>query len=365
MHAAPEGPVGTFITEQVLPFWDELNEFPLVRSHMRFVLSQLERRGFSVTGFRNIGRVFMHSNRVAGGSFGRLTTLVSDQAAEAAESKWLSRQYFTAAGLPVPTGELFTRDQYDDAARYASSATVPLVLKSDHARHAQGMTFGITGAESFQQPWEAAVHAGQEHAHSEGEVLLEEFLEALTVRFFIIGSAPRAATVRVPLFVVGDGRRSIRALLQASFDHRRRNRALELSIPEITEELVEGADLNAVPARDELRILSRAPAVLRGALPVDVTETISQDLTQLAVDAAAAIPGLTVTAVDVLTPDLDSADEAVVLDVDPRASLRMHRYPAVGTRRLLPGAIADQIRLRARFADRPRETGLLDWDEPE
>ncbi|WP_258933353.1 hypothetical protein [Nesterenkonia pannonica] len=183
-----------------------------------------------------------------------------------------------------------------------------------------------------------------------------------------MGTEPTAAAVQVPLFVVGDGRSTVRELVTRSFEHRRRNRALALALPrEVTLTLITAADLtlDTVLGHKELRILRRNSDLFTGMLPVDVTAVISAELTEVARQAAASVPGYGSGSVDILTSSLRSAADAAVFGMDPAASMRMHAYPALGSRQGIGRHISEQFRLRSEYWDQSFSPALLEWDELE
>ena len=80
---------------------------------------------------------------------------------------------------------------------------------------------------------------------------------------------------------------------------------------------------------------------------MDITDQLSDDLQDLAVDGLWSIPGLNAAAVDLLVPSLDSAEDAVVLEVNPYANITEFHYPAYGESRRVADAIMEQILERA------------------
>lgn len=350
-------PIGRFITEQVLPQWDSLNRYPAMYVHNRLVNRALARQAIQVSQTDRFSAAFLHNGRVVGGRHGRETTLVSDQAAEACSSKSLTRQYWTAAGVPTAQASRFYGDDVEAARDFVSSDAAPFVMKPDSGRQGAGATFGVT-AEGFDAAWKYALEANRVPGIGDG-LLLEPFRDALCLRFFVVGGQTRAVTLRVPLFVTGDGESTVQQLLEQSFAHQHRNVLLRLNRPRITEQLVaaSGLELTDVPTAGALHILKENPSVLAGGLPYDVTARVSSDLRSLANDAAVAIPGLGAAGIDVLTPSLGSAEGAVALDADSWASLLMHGYPAFGPRRIIARPLAHQLRLRAEHWDRPVYSG--------
>ncbi|WP_300343110.1 hypothetical protein [Nesterenkonia sp.] len=348
-----ERPIGRFITEKVLPVWDEMNTFERLRVHSHAVPAALTRSRVRTHRFPEHWAAYLYNGKIAGGQYGRLTSLVSSQAAEACTSKWLTRQYMEAAGLPVPEYHSFSSDQRDDALVIVRQPGQDWVLRPDAARHGQGVTLHLT-EEDFPEAWKQATEARPAGSDPTHQILLEPFHDALPLRIFVVGSRVAAAAVRVPLFVVGDGVSTVDQLLEASFAHRQQHVLLRRTLPEISAELLSrrAPRLSDVPADGTLHVLSDDGGLHRGGLPYDATDIVCEELKQLAVGAAESVPGLAAAAVDLLTPELSSAEGAVVLDTDAWASLLMHRYPAFGSPRPVALALAELIRLRAEHWER-------------
>ncbi|MGM1029994.1 MAG: hypothetical protein ACQEWM_09010 [Actinomycetota bacterium] len=81
----------------------------------------------------------------------------------------------------------------------------------------------------------------------------------------------------------------------------------------------------------------------RGGVNVDVTTRIHPGLQRLAVDAARAVPGLSVAGVDLMVPAVESADGAIVLEVNAGANISMHHLPAYGAPVDVGAAIVDEM----------------------
>ena len=54
-------------------------------------------------------------------------------------------------------------------------------------------------------------------------------------------------------------------------------------------------------------------------------------------------PALGLGGIDLMTPDLGTADQAVVLEVNVEANIRVHLCPAYGKPREVAGAIIDEM----------------------
>lgn len=354
-----ERPIGRFITDHVLPQWQSVNTYPSFYAHNPLINRALQRQGMQVRPVEGLHAAFLHDGRVEGGRLGRETTLVSAQAAEACSVKSLTRAYWEAAGVPTLDAARFAPSESEAARSCIAAASKPLVVKSDSARQGVSVSFGVS-SENFEPAWKKAAESARVPGIGEG-VLVEEFCDALNIRFFVVGGEVRAATLRLPLFVSGDGSSTVGQLMEATFAHWDQHVVMRRIRRRPAGRLVQHSrlSLDDVPGEGELHILAQDPNVTLGGFTVDVTARISEDLRELASQATLAIAGLGTAGIDVLTPRLDSAESAVALDANSWASLVMHSYPTYGTRRIIGRPIANQLRARADYWTRPAYSGSM------
>lgn len=78
-------------------------------------------------------------------------------------------------------------------------------------------------------------------------------------------------------------------------------------------------------------------------ITVDVTDTVAEEISALAVDALRAIPGLLAAGVNLQVNSLESTEGAVVIGINEAASILPHHYPQLGAGQPVADAIAEQI----------------------
>lgn len=342
-------PLTEFLNQMVLPNASAINRPAKVMERSGLVWTAAKRRQISsvavvegVRLYRRNGR----NGRVVGGSDDNSLSLVSDMAEEIEQSKTTVKSFLSSAGLPTPEGRLFQTEEESAAQKYAGDFD-SVTIKPNGRTAGRGVSSWIARSESFQGAWRVAVGSlstretrPQEKGPLSEEacrVLVEPQIVGLPLRVYVVGERVVGALVRLPMFAIGDGVRSVQDLAQAFLTWRNQNKFLRQTAP--TWPVLNqrwgrmGVDLQRVPQRGEFILLQDSPSIHGGGFSVDVTDQVSDELADMAVSALWSIPGMTIGGIEILTPGLRSAVGAAVVGVNSRASFQIHEYPGLGSGR--------------------------------
>jgi cyanophycin synthetase len=313
--------------------------------HLELIQRAATNRGLSI---KTIGATtyFYDGRFPVGGMTGWVPSLVSREALAMSRSKDLTKQLLAAADVPTPAGIAVSPDQFEVALEHVRAAGRPFVLKPSAGGKGKGITTGIASEADLRAAWTIA----EESAGTVPWFVLEEQVEGIDIRAFVVGTRVVAAATRIHAHVVGDGRHTIAELI-AEKQLWRDQHVILRKRPFTVDPAVlarSGHSLNDAPAANEVVIVNGLANVHVGGENVDVTELAHPDLLTLAVDAARAVPGLGLAGVDLLAPDIGSADGAVVLEINVGANIRVHSCPAYGRSRDVAGAIIDEMIATAR-----------------
>ncbi len=268
--------------------------------------------------------------------------------AEIAQDKEDTRRALQNVGLPVPRGGV--ADTLDDALALATRVGYPVILKPVNLNHGRGISDRLDTPDDLAAAWEAMPE--EVHRGSSRGLIVERFATGRDHRVLVVNGRVVACAERVPAHVVGDGVRSVRALIEdANRDPRRgRGHAKVLTFlpcDSTTEEYLvrRGLTLDSVPAAGEPVFLRATANLSTGGTAVDRTEEMHPD-NVTACEMAAGIVGLDVAGIDVLTPDISRPFRetgAVIIEVNAGPGIRMHTHPAVGTPRNVAAPIVDML----------------------
>src|SRR5918998_395343 len=298
---------------------------------------EAERRGIPVLRLDDQSLVQLGTGRHQKRIRASITSLTSQIATDAAGDKDLTKSLLSDAGLPVPRGSVVRRAE--DAVRAAERIGYPVVVKPLDGNHGRGVSIDLSTAEEVTQAFEEAVR------HSR-RVIVENYFTGKDHRILVVNGEVVAVAERVPAHVVGDGRRSIEALVdEVNRDPRRgeghENVMTRIKINDHARGILAkaGLDPESVPAPGQVVHLSDTANLSTGGTAVDRTDDIHPDNALIARRAARAI-GLDVAGIDFIAPDIARSVRETgggIIEVNAAPGFRMHLQPSEGRGRHVGG----------------------------
>lgn len=285
--------------------------------YARIIVDEAYRRGIEVQVDDAAGGLFTLS---LGGRRVRcresLSDLTSAVSMTLCQDKRLTQQALHNAGLLVPVQQL-AGNADDNLAFLEEHGAV--VVKPVDGEQGQGVAVNLT-------TYEAVSQAIDQARRFDSRVLLESFHPGQDLRIVVIGFEVVAAAIRHPAQVVGDGKHSVKALIEAQSRRRRAATGGESRIPldEETERTLRDAGLDyasVLPAGQRLAVRRTANLHTGGTLE-DVTECLHPVLADAAVRAARALD-IPVVGLDLMVRDAESP-EYVIIEANERVGLANH-----------------------------------------
>lgn len=245
-----------------------------------------------------------------------LSDLTSAVSMTLCQDKQLTHRCLARAGLNLPAQRL-AGSREENAAFLEEHGR--LVVKPLNGEQGHGVAVDLDSIEAVEQAIEAARRFDQ-------QVLLESFHKGQDLRVLVIGFEVVAAAIRHPAEVIGDGRASIRDLIEAQSRRRQAATGGESRIPVDEETLrtlrLSGHDYDSVlPAGEHLAVRRTANLHTGGTLE-DVTARLHPALAEAAVRAARALD-IPVVGLDLLVRAADQP-EYVFIEANERAGLANH-----------------------------------------
>ncbi|NLY57016.1 MAG: N-acetylglutaminylglutamine synthetase [Gammaproteobacteria bacterium] len=245
-----------------------------------------------------------------------LSDLTSAVSMTLCQQKQLTHRALQRAGLNTPRWQLAGNTEQNNAFLAEHAA---LVVKPDNGEQGNGVSVNLTDSASLER-------AIAEASRFDTRVLLESFHPGQDLRVVVINYQVVAAAIRQPAQICGDGRKTVRELINKQSRKRQASTDGESRIPldEETRRTVEeaGYTLDSIlPGNQPLQV-RRTANLHTGGVLLDVTEQLHPALGEAAVAAARALE-IPVVGMDLLVPAADQPDY-VIIEANERPGLANH-----------------------------------------
>lgn len=169
------------------------------------------------------------------------------------------------------------------------------------------------------------------------QIIAEQYVEGTHYRVYVIEDKVVGAVNKSQIHVIGDGKSTISELIKKVNKLRRNNPYLSTRLIKKDSNLVNYISKNdytleSIPGLQEKVVLGEALDDI-----VDVTDTLSDQVKDMAIRALSTIPGLKHGGVDIVITN----SFPIVVNISMTPDISMHLFPLKGTPRNIPEAIID------------------------
>jgi cyanophycin synthetase len=273
----------------------------------------------------------------------RIWTAETDQTSAIAETisrdKDLTKSLLRSAGVPTPEGRTVTSP--DDAWEAAQDIGLPVVVKPIDGNHGRGVFINLYTQKEIEAAYAVAIDEGS-------EVLVERHIVGDEHRLLVVGNKVVAAAKGETVWVTGDGKHTIRELIQIQINSDpRRGTAEEHPLNPVRIDSAVKLELarqqltgDSIPAIDH-KVLIQS----NGNVAFDVTDLVHPDVA-FQVALAARVVGLEIAGVDLVAQDISrplAEQNAAIVEVNAGPGLLMHLKPASGKPQPVGKEIANHL----------------------
>ena len=255
------------------------------------------------------------------------------------DTKYLLEQ----SEVPVPRGEIIRRESsLEESCKYVG---FPLVIKPVDGNHGRGITVDINNLEDAIVAFRAAKEVSN-------AIIVEKFITGSDYRLLVIDHVLVAAALRTPAHVIGDGKSTIKELVdEVNSDPRRgyghENVLTQITINNLTLSIIKdaGYTVDSIVPEGEVVILKDTANLSTGGTAEDVTDIVHPSNVSM-VERISKIIDLDICGVDIMTTDITQPLEdtgGAVLEVNAGPGFRMHLAPTKGLPRNVAGHVIDKL----------------------
>jgi cyanophycin synthetase len=261
-----------------------------------------------------------------------MTSRTSALAVDIASDKKITTSLLAAAGLPVPASEMVGTP--DEAVAAARRIGYPVVTKPLDGNHGRGVGLELQDADAVRRGFELALAEARRPI-----VVVEKFVRGNDYRFLVVDGHVVAVAQRIPAHVTGDGRHTVRQLVDLANADPRRGIGHEkvltrIRVDRVAEEVLvrQRMGLDDVPPHGHVVRLAATGNMSTGGTSIDRTAETHDENVEIAEEAARVV-GLDVAGIDFLAPDIAQPVREVggaIVEVNAAPGFRMHTHPTEG-----------------------------------
>ncbi|PSB12831.1 cyanophycin synthetase [Pleurocapsa sp. CCALA 161] len=275
-----------------------------------------------------------------------LSNNTSILAVELACDKEGTKNILGNAGVPVPRGTLIEYlDELEQA--IADVGGFPIVIKPLDGNHGRGITININSVEEAEAAYDLASDASKTRS-----VIVEQYYQGNDHRVLVIDNKVVAVAERVPAHVIGNGKNTIKELIDLTNQDSRRGNGHDNVLTKIIVDQTslavlkkQGYDLDSVLPTQAVAYLRATANLSTGGIAIDRTDEIHPRNIWLA-QRVAKIIGLDIAGIDIVTSDISKPlDETkgVVVEVNAAPGFRMHAAPSYGLPRNIGASVLEML----------------------
>ncbi|MBN2333180.1 MAG: ATP-grasp domain-containing protein [Deltaproteobacteria bacterium] len=257
--------------------------------------------------------------------FETLSSSTTAVGSKLSNNKAVTAELLASVGIPVPRQYGLLNDQQLMAA--VEVIGFPLVVKPVFGAKGKGVAVGVATKDELRRTAADALRVFP------GGILVQQFVPGAEHRLLVVNGTLVAAAQRIPASVIGDGRHTVRELV----DVENQNPLRDIDFRSVLEKLFldeeadrvlagQGVTRDSVPQVGVRVFLRRTANISTGGTGVDVTERVHPAVANMAT-LAVEVLGLDIAGVDYITPDISLSPHAsggAVIEVNPCPGLRPH-----------------------------------------
>jgi cyanophycin synthetase len=262
---------------------------------------------------------------------------------EVADDKEVTKKLLSSMGIPVPVG--ISVKSSEEALMAAEEIGYPVVIKPLVGNHGRGITINISNSSELLAGYKVSSGICERS-------IVEKYLIGFDFRILVIDGKFVAAALREPAFVVGNGKDSIKKLINLENENPLRGIGHEksltlISIDEMTNQIlaVQGLCIESIIEMGKKIYVKTTANLSTGGTALDVTDNV-HPLNQLMAERISRIVGLNIIGIDVIASSLEKpllAGDSGVIEVNAAPGFRMHLNPTEGSPRNVASNVIDMM----------------------
>jgi cyanophycin synthetase len=274
-------------------------------------------------------------------------------AVDIACDKLLTKRVLYNQCLPVAEGGM-VRNGLDLLIK-AERIGYPVVLKPRFGNQGKGVLVNIKNEKE-------AIRGYEVLSKNYNDIMIEKNVFGRDYRICVVDGKVMAVSERIPPYVIGDGIRTVKDLVDELNKDTIRGEDHEKPLTKVksNDELKtyigkKGYDFNTIVPKGKKLVLRENANLSTGGKAIDCTDAICRENIDICEMAAKSI-GLDICGIDICCEDIGKpiTKEGAIIEVNAAPGIRMHHYPSEGKSRNVAGAIVDMM-----FKNTPKDIPVI------
>jgi cyanophycin synthetase len=272
-----------------------------------------------------------------------LTSQTGSIGVDLAGDKDRTKKLLADVYIPIPAGGVVVSEV--ELRPIIDTIEFPIVVKPLNSNHGKGATINV-------QSWKEALVAFERAKKYSGKIIVEKYITGKDFRVLMINYKFVAAALRTPASVTGNGKNTIKELIEVVNSDPRRgnghdNVLTHIEVNDVCHEFLRknGMTLESIPKMGKVCYLKPTANLSTGGTATDVTDDVHPANISL-FERIARIIGLDICGIDIMAPDLSSPikeNGGAVLEVNAAPGFRMHLEPNAGQPRNVAKPVLDML----------------------
>jgi len=257
--------------------------------------------------------------------------------------KWATNLMIERLGLPTPKWQIL--DSEDQIETIWEQYEKPLVIKPTGLTGGNGVSTGIDTIEKAKEAYHIAKGKTKRHVGKtwQQKIMIQEQVPGEDYRLLVIDGNLEVATKRIPAFIVGDGKSTIKELIEETNKDPRRDiskpthilKPIKIDDPLLRLLEEKGLTLETIPKKDKKLTVRKVASMSQGGITEDFTDKVGPEIKYMVESVATSIHAFVIGA-DVLCKDISkplTKDNGGIIEINTKPEAYLNLYPVIGEQR--------------------------------
>jgi len=259
-------------------------------------------------------------------------------------------EFLEVCGLPTPKGKAC--NSLEELIEEAHALGFPVVVKPVDGHKGQGVTTGIENDAQVEKALKVIMSSTANGKIPTGGVLVQRQIYGYDHRLVTVGGKFAAALKRIPAYVVGNGKNTIKELIDVENlkevrADTARSPLCKIKLDEDMLDFMKKQNLSpeTIPAEGQEIVLRRVANISAGGVSINVTKDMHPKNIEM-VENISRFFNVNVMGIDVLAKDISqpwTAGNFGIIEINAGPGVFMHLAPAEGGAVDIPGKIMEHL----------------------